>query len=42
LSKIFYPDLFKDIDPLADYHTIIKDFTQIPDDNIVLSYTPSH
>ncbi|AUU89265.1 ABC transporter substrate-binding protein [Phytobacter diazotrophicus] len=42
LSKIFYPELFKDIDPLADYHTIIKDFTQIPDDNIVLSYTPSH
>lgn len=42
LSKIFYPDLFKDIDPLADYHAIIKNFTQIPDDNIVLSYTPSH
>lgn len=42
LSKIFYPDHFKDIDPLADYHTIIKDFTHIPDDSIILSYTPSH
>ena len=42
LSKIFYPDLFKDIDPLADYHTIIKDYTRIPDDKIILSYTPSH
>ncbi|MGK9172512.1 ABC transporter substrate-binding protein [Yokenella regensburgei] len=42
LSKIFYPDRFKDLDPQADYHTIIKRFTQIPDDNIVLSYTPSH
>ncbi len=42
LSKIFYPDHFKDIDPLADYHTIIKNFTHIPDDSIILSYTPSH
>ncbi|MCU6668050.1 ABC transporter substrate-binding protein [Enterobacteriaceae bacterium H4N4] len=42
LSKIFYPTLFNDVDPLADYHTIIKDFTHIPDDNIILSYTPSH
>lgn len=42
LSKIFYPDHFKDIDPLADYHTIIKDFTHISDDSIILSYTPSH
>ncbi|WP_437891079.1 ABC transporter substrate-binding protein [Phytobacter sp. V91] len=41
LSKIFYPQLFKDIDPLADYHTIIKDFTRIPDDSIILSYTPA-
>lgn len=42
LSKIFYPTLFKDMDPLADYHAIIKDFTRIPDDNIILSFTPSH
>jgi len=42
LSKIFYPTLFNDVDPVADYHRIIKDFTQIPDDNIILSYTPSH
>lgn len=42
LSKIFYPTLFKDVEPLADYHAIIKDFTHIPDDNIVLSFTPSH
>lgn len=41
LSKIFYPTLFNDVDPLADYHSIIKDFTHIPDDNIILSYTPS-
>ncbi len=42
LSKIFYQTLFNDVDPVADYHRIIKDFTQIPDDNIILSYTPSH
>ncbi|QIK12512.1 ABC transporter substrate-binding protein [Leclercia sp. 29361] len=42
LSKIFYPTLFKDVDPLADYHAIIKNFTHIPDDNIILSFTSSH
>ncbi|WP_337016852.1 ABC transporter substrate-binding protein [Leclercia sp. AS011] len=42
LSKIFYPTLFKDVDPLADYHAIINGFTDIPDDNIILSFTPSH
>ncbi|MDI3426054.1 ABC transporter substrate-binding protein [Enterobacter sp. V87_3] len=42
LSKIFYPTQFKDVDPLADYHTIITRFTHIPDDNIILSYPPSH
>ncbi|ENA0609753.1 ABC transporter substrate-binding protein [Enterobacter bugandensis] len=42
LSKIFYPAQFKDVDPLADYHTLITRFTAIPDDNIILSYTPSH
>lgn len=41
LSKIFYPTLFNDVDPLADYHAIITHFTHIPDDNIILSYTPS-
>lgn len=40
LSKIFYPTLFADVDPLADYHLLITRFTQIPDDNIILSYTP--
>ena len=42
LSKIFYPTLFKDVDPLADYHAIINGFTDIPDDNIILSFPPSH
>jgi iron complex transport system substrate-binding protein len=41
LSKIFYPALFNDMDPQADYHAIIADFTHIPDENIILSYTPS-
>jgi len=41
LSKIFHPTLFKDVDPQADYHAIITRFTHIPDDKIILSYTPS-
>jgi len=40
LSKIFYPTRFNDVDPLADYHELIKNFTQIPADNIILSFTP--
>lgn len=39
LSKIFYPAQFKDIDPLADYHTLITRFTDIPDHKVILSYT---
>jgi hypothetical protein len=34
---MFYPTLFKDVDPLADYHALIYNFTHIPDDNIILS-----
>ena len=41
LSKLFYPTQFKDIDPLADYHTLIARFTDIPDDKVILSYTPA-
>lgn len=40
LSKIFYPTQFNDVDPLADYHTLITRFTDIPDDKVALSYTP--
>ncbi|WP_308538177.1 ABC transporter substrate-binding protein [uncultured Kluyvera sp.] len=40
LSKIFYPTQFKDVDPLADYHQLITQFTHIPDDKVILSYTP--
>ncbi|WP_393969684.1 ABC transporter substrate-binding protein [Kluyvera intermedia] len=41
LSKMFYPNAFKDVNPLADYHTLITRFTDIPDDKMILSYTPS-
>ena len=42
LSKIFYPTLFSDLNPQDDYHAIIRSFTDIPDDPIIMSYTPSH
>lgn len=41
LAKDIYPAAFSDIDPTADYHTIIKDFTQLPDQPITLSYSLS-
>ena len=37
LSKAFYPAQFADVDPLADFHALIKQFTRIPDDTIILS-----
>jgi len=37
LSKTFYPAQFADVDPLADFHALIKQFTRIPDDTIILS-----
>lgn len=37
LSKTFYPEQFADVDPLADFHALIKQFTQLPDDTIILS-----
>lgn len=37
LSKTFYPEQFADVDPLADFHALIKQFTRIPDDTIILS-----
>ncbi|HDR2786201.1 TPA: ABC transporter substrate-binding protein [Enterobacter asburiae] len=40
LSKMFYPTRFADVDPLADYHALIYNFTHIPDDNIILSISP--
>lgn len=40
LSKMFYPQQFTDLNPTKDYHSIIQRFTYIPDENIILSYTP--
>lgn len=41
LAKDFYPDQFKDMDPTADYHTLIRSFTQLPDDPINIEYHPA-
>lgn len=37
LSKTFCPAQFADVDPLADFHALIKQFTRIPDDTIIMS-----
>ena len=37
LAKDIYPQVFGDLDPTADFHTIIKTFTQIPDKPVTLS-----
>lgn len=40
LAKDFYPQQFKDVNPTADYHTIIRNFTKLPDEPINLEYHP--
>lgn len=41
LAKMFYPTSFENMEPQQDYQYIIREFTQIPGDNILLSYTPA-
>lgn len=41
LAKMFYPQQFADVHPTQDYHEIITRFTHIPDQSIILSYTPA-
>ena len=38
LAKDLYPQQFADLKPVADFHTLVKTFTQLPDDAIELSY----
>ncbi len=40
LARWFYPQQFATMDPIADYHTIVTRFTQLPDDPLNLSYSP--
>ena len=39
LAKDFYPQALQQLNPEADYHHIIKSFTQIPDSPVTLSYS---
>ncbi|UYK95641.1 ABC transporter substrate-binding protein [Pantoea stewartii] len=38
LAKDLYPKQFSDLDPTADYHNIIRQFTKLPDAPVMLSY----
>ena len=38
LAKDLYPQQFADLTPTADFHTIVKTFTKLPDDAMALSY----
>ncbi|CCG87619.1 ABC transporter substrate-binding protein [Erwinia piriflorinigrans] len=40
LAKDFYPQQFTQLNPTADYHTIIRTFTQLPDEPINIEYHP--
>lgn len=40
LAKDFYPQLFTQLNPAADYHTIIRTFTKLPDAPINIEYHP--
>lgn len=38
LAKDLYPQQFANLTPMADFHTIVKNFTKLPDEKINLSY----
>jgi len=38
LAKDLYPKQFSQLDPVADYHQIIRRFTKLPDAPVLLSY----
>ncbi|MDE1185450.1 MAG: ABC transporter substrate-binding protein [Pantoea sp.] len=38
IAKDLYQGKLNNLDPLNDYHHIIRDFTKLPDENIILSY----
>lgn len=40
LAKLFYPQAMAQLEPTADYHQIVQQFTQLPDAPIVLDYQP--
>lgn len=40
LAKDFYPQQFSQTNPTADYHHIIRTFTQLPDEPINIEYHP--
>lgn len=37
LAKDLYPEVFRDLDPTADYHHIVTHFTGLPDAPVILS-----
>jgi len=40
LAKFIYPQQFKELDPAHTYHEIIRNFTQLPDQNFIFSWQP--
>lgn len=40
LAKFIYPQQFKDLDPAKTYHQIVRNFTQLPDQNFIFSWQP--
>jgi iron complex transport system substrate-binding protein len=40
LAKFIYPEQFKDLDPSKTYHDIVRNFTNLPDQDFILGWTP--
>jgi len=40
LAKFIYPEQFKDLDPAKTYHDIVRNFTNLPDQDFILGWTP--
>ncbi|MFD3241339.1 ABC transporter substrate-binding protein [Rahnella perminowiae] len=40
LAKFIYPQQFKDLDPAKTYHDIVRNYTNLPDQDFIFGWTP--
>ncbi|PKE33137.1 ABC transporter substrate-binding protein [Rahnella sp. AA] len=40
LAKFIYPEQFKDLDPAKTYHDLVRNYTNLPDQNFIFGWSP--
>jgi len=39
LAKFIYPQQFKNVDPAKTYHDIVRNYTNLPDQDLILGWS---